>query len=111
MVCLPSGTGVRAALDTACTKAGYEPLIVFEASALPMVAHLAGLGLGIAILPASTAESHPALHVVQIGRPPIRSRLELVWDCAAATSPAARVLIEHTRAFIGGVAANGRPAL
>jgi DNA-binding transcriptional LysR family regulator len=111
LVCLPRGTGVRAALDAACTGAGFEPQIALEASALPMVAHLASLGLGIAIMPASTAQApRPALHILQIGRPRIRSRLELAWNPATATSPAARALIEHTRTFVLRLAANGEPA-
>jgi DNA-binding transcriptional LysR family regulator len=102
LVCLPRGTGVRTALDAACARAGFEPRIVFEVSALPMAAELAVLGLGLAILPTSTARAHqPALHVLQLGRPPVRSRLELAWSPAEATNPAARVLIEHARGFLG----------
>jgi DNA-binding transcriptional LysR family regulator len=102
LVCLPRGTGVRTALDAACARAGFEPRIVFEVSALPMAAELAGLGLGLAILPTSTARAHrPALHVLPLGRPSVRSRLELAWSPAEATNPAARVLIEHARNFLG----------
>jgi DNA-binding transcriptional LysR family regulator len=101
LISLPHGTGLRAALDTGCAHAGFEPRVAFEASALPMVAQLAAMGLGVAILPASTARSYqPALHVLQIGRPQLRSRLEMVWDPARATNPAARALIEHTRTFM-----------
>jgi DNA-binding transcriptional LysR family regulator len=55
LVCLPRGTGVRSALDAACAEAGFAPRIVFEASALPMVANLAAMGLAAAVVPASTA--------------------------------------------------------
>jgi DNA-binding transcriptional LysR family regulator len=97
LVSLPPGTGVRAALDAACASAGFAPRIVLEASALPMVALLASLGLGVAILPASAAAG--TLHVLPISDPQARSRLELAWNPAPAASPAARALIEHTRAF------------
>jgi DNA-binding transcriptional LysR family regulator len=97
LVSLPRGTGVRAAMDAACADAGFTPRIVLEASALPMVAQLAGRGLGVAILPASAAPDG-ALRVLPIGEPQLRSRLELAWNPAAAHSPAARALIEHTRA-------------
>jgi len=101
MICLPRGTGVRTALDAGCAAVGFKPRIVLEASALPMVAQLAALGLGVGILPSSAAPSQdPAVRVVQISRPQIRSRLELVWNATAATSPAAQVLIEHTRGFV-----------
>jgi DNA-binding transcriptional LysR family regulator len=105
LVCLPRGTGVRTALDAACASAGFEPRIVFEVSALPMAAELAGLGLGLAILPTSTAQANQStLRVLQLGRPPVRSRLELAWSPAEATNPAARVLIEHARNFLGHMA-------
>jgi DNA-binding transcriptional LysR family regulator len=97
LISLPRGTGVRAALDAACTEAGFTPHIVLEASALPMVAQLAERGLGVAILPAS-AVPDGALRTLPIGAPQLRSRLELAWNPAAAHSPAARALIEHTRA-------------
>jgi DNA-binding transcriptional LysR family regulator len=126
LVSLPTGTGVRAALDAACASAGFAPRIVLEASALPMVALLASLGLGVAILPASAAPPAPAtspapaspaageakegdagagdagadaLHVVPISDPRARSRLELAWNPATAVSPASRALVEHARAF------------
>jgi DNA-binding transcriptional LysR family regulator len=112
VVTLPRGTGVRAAFDAACLQAGFKPRIVLEASALPMVAQLATLGLGIGILPSSAApSSHPAVHVIPIGRPQIRSRLELIWNTTAATSPAARVLVEHTRAFTRRASTRREPAV
>lgn len=111
LICLPRGTGVRAALDAACGRAGFQPRIVLEVTALPMVAQLAGRGLGVAILPASSARAHePALHILAIGRPPVRSRLELAWHPATATSPAAVALIEHARAFVRRLEAGREPA-
>jgi len=111
LVSLPRGTGVRGALDAACANRGFEPRIALEASALPMVARLAGMGLGVAILPASTPRSQDLpLHVLPIQRPQIRSRLELAWTPAAGASPAARVLIEHTRAFLRRNLQNRDPA-
>jgi DNA-binding transcriptional LysR family regulator len=101
LICLPPGTGVRTALDAACAAEGFTPWVVFEASALPMVAHLAARGLGTAILPASVALAHaPALRAIAITGPPMRSRLELAWSCAVPANPAARTLIEHVRTFV-----------
>lgn len=98
MVSLPRGTGVRAALDAACAGAGFAPRIVFEASALPMVLHLAARGLGLAVVPASTAAAPAsAPRVLQITNPRIRSRLELAWNSAPSANPAARILVEHAR--------------
>jgi DNA-binding transcriptional LysR family regulator len=99
LVCLPRGTGVRAALDAACAAAGFEPRIVFEASALPMVIQLAAQGLGLAVVPASVANMPNAPVIVPIAHPPVRSRLELAWREAPSANPAARVLIEQARAL------------
>ncbi len=112
LVSLPRGTGVRSALDAACAQAGFAPTIVFEASALPMVVHLAARGLGAAVVPASTATiatatitsapDHAAepIRVLPITDPAVRSRLELAWNPAPAANPAAHVLIDHARRFL-----------
>jgi DNA-binding transcriptional LysR family regulator len=111
LVSLPQGTGIRAAFDAACANAGFRPWVTLEASALPIVARLAGMGLGVAILPASIPQPDDlGLRVLPIRRPQIRSRLELAWNPAAAASPAARVLIEHTRAFVRRQPENRDPA-
>jgi len=101
LVSLPRGTGVRAALDAACAQAGFNPRIVFEASALSMVADLATRGLGVAILPASAAAtSATAATVLPITGPSIRSRLELAWNSAPPANPAARALAGHAQRFV-----------
>ena len=94
LVCLPRGTGVRAALDAACAEAGFTPRIVFEASALPMVVQLAARGLGLAVVPASIPNGPGILPITS---PSLRSRLELAWDPAPSANPAARALIEQAR--------------
>jgi DNA-binding transcriptional LysR family regulator len=99
LVCLPRGTGVRAALDAACAAAGFEPRIVFEASALPMVVTMAAQGLGLAVVPASVANAANAPVMVPITNPGVRSRLELAWPGAPSGNPAARVLTEQARAL------------
>ena len=84
---------------------------MLEASALPMVARLAGVGLGVAVLPASTPPSlNLPLRVLPIERPRLRSRLELAWNPAASASPAARVLVQHARAFLRRNHENRDPA-
>jgi DNA-binding transcriptional LysR family regulator len=102
LVSLPRGTGVRAALDAACAEAGFTPTIVFEATALPMVVSLATMGLGAAVVPASTAAMprEDPIRVLQITGPQLRSRLELAWNPAPPANPAARVLIDHSRGFL-----------
>jgi DNA-binding transcriptional LysR family regulator len=109
LVSLPRGTGVRAALDAACAQAGFAPRIVFEASALPMVAQLATRGLGVAIIPASAATTATAATIVPITSPSIRSRLELAWNSAPPANPAARALAEHAQVFVRQLTAAQEP--
>lgn len=103
IISLPRGTGVRAAFDAACSMRGTNPRIVFEATALPMVAQLAAEGLGVAILPTSVAESLASSLCSRRLRPQIRSRLELVWKPAEGASPAAKALVNHVH--------SGKPSL
>ncbi|HLH21717.1 MAG TPA: LysR family transcriptional regulator [Chloroflexota bacterium] len=98
LISLPRGTGLRSCLDEACASAGFEPHIAFEASDPNVLAQLAARGLGVAILPQSVANAHPAeLHVMDITRPRLRGRLELAWRADGPISPAARALISHAR--------------
>jgi DNA-binding transcriptional LysR family regulator len=108
LICLPRGTGVRAALDDGCALAGFQPRIAFEASDPRVVAQLGARGLGLAILPASMATAQPAeLHPIAIVNPELRSRLELAWCADGPTSPAARALILRARAAFSGAPASG----
>jgi DNA-binding transcriptional LysR family regulator len=105
LMCLPRGTGMRAALDRACASAGVAPRVSFEASEPMVLAHLAGRGLGVAILPESVTDGQSQLRAIPVTGPEPRSRLALAWSTATASSPAARALIAHARAAI-----HGRPA-
>lgn len=100
LICLPRGTGVRSAFESACSRIGIEPRVTLEASALGMMAQLASRGLGIAVLPESTAnDAGEDLDAVVISAPEIRSRLELIWKSEAAASPAAKMLVQHVKEF------------
>jgi DNA-binding transcriptional LysR family regulator len=98
LISMPPGTGLRSALDDACAAHGLRPTIAFEAGDPQILAELARRGLGVAILPASTAGAQ-ALHVIEITRPRLRGRIELVWRASGPLSPAARALIETAREF------------
>jgi DNA-binding transcriptional LysR family regulator len=99
IVSMPRGTGVRAALDHACTAAGIDATVAFEAGDPRVVAQLATRGLGVAVLPASVAHQHREdLHALAITRPRLRSRMEIAWRAGGPASPAARALIAHVEA-------------
>jgi DNA-binding transcriptional LysR family regulator len=101
LVCLPRGTGVRAALEDACAGVGVQPRIAFEASDPNVVTQLAARGLGVAILPESVATAHAAtLDTVLIAEPTPRSRIELAWRSDGPIGPAARALIALAREML-----------
>jgi DNA-binding transcriptional LysR family regulator len=98
LVCLPRGTGVRTAFDTACAARGLQPRVALEASAPHVVAGLAIRGLAVAILSESMATAQRAeLHAMTITEPRLRSRLELVWKTDDLASPAAQALVAHAQ--------------
>ncbi|WP_207755989.1 LysR substrate-binding domain-containing protein [Nonomuraea cypriaca] len=98
LICLPMGTGLRAALEEACAGAGFAPRVAFEASEPHVLGHLAARGLGTAILPESAvASARSELHVLELTGPGIRARMGLVWRASGAVSPAARAFIAHAR--------------
>lgn len=98
LISLPRGTGIRALLDNACARLGLTPRIVFEASDLQMQAELASRGLGIAIVPTSTAAANrEALHPLTITRPSLRGRVALAWLSGGQKTAAGQALIREAR--------------
>ena len=89
LIALPRGTGGRTALEAGFAAAGLAPRVAFEAGDPLILMELARRGLGVAIVPESAPED---LHPLRI-RPPVRSRLELVWRPGGPPGPAARALL------------------
>jgi DNA-binding transcriptional LysR family regulator len=101
LISLPRGTGLRAALDEAFAALRAKPRIAFEASHPNLLAQLAALGLGVAVLPESTACAWSAeLHTITITRPELRARLALAWCAESLKSPAGRTLISAARKLL-----------
>jgi DNA-binding transcriptional LysR family regulator len=95
LITMPVGSGIRGVLDELCTAAGVKPHIALEATNPRMLAELAARGLGVAIVPESTAREHePELHALRIVRPPIRGRLAMAWRTDGQRSAAARALVD-----------------
>jgi len=98
LMCLPRGTGIRSVFDTACAGAGFQPRIALEASNLGVLARLASLGLGVAILPESVALANVAgLHSIEIAQPRMRGRVALAWRSDGPIGPAAQAPIRRAR--------------
>ena len=99
LLCLPSGSGLRAVSDAVWESAGITPKIALEANDPQVLAHLATRGLGMAILPAPFARTcAELLHPVEISSPRLRGRLALTWKAVQPVSPATRALVGHSRA-------------
>ncbi|MFJ9852740.1 LysR family transcriptional regulator [Streptomyces sp. NPDC101150] len=102
LICLPRGTGLRSRLDEACAAAGFTPRIAFEASDPDVLAQLASLGLGAAILPGAFAKARPEpLRVIAVDGPALRGRLAFAWRAGGPSSPAGRALVSRARKALG----------
>ncbi|MGH9129903.1 MAG: LysR family transcriptional regulator [Acidimicrobiales bacterium] len=101
LISLRRGTGLRSRFDEACTGAGIQARVAFEASTPHILGQLAARGLGVAILPESFTDAHSnQLHALLITRPGIRAQIELAWRAEGPTSPAARALVNHARSAL-----------
>ncbi|MFD7065818.1 LysR family transcriptional regulator [Streptomyces sp. NPDC059913] len=99
LISLPRGTGLRGVLDRACAQAAFRPRIAFEAAAPPFLAQLAARGLGVAVIPALSADAAAALglRTLEITEPRLRGRVALAWRTAGLAGPAATVLLDLLR--------------
>ncbi|AYV31956.1 LysR family transcriptional regulator [Streptomyces sp. CJ_13] len=102
LICLPRGTGVRAALERACAQAGFRPHVAFEAAAPHVLAQLAARGLGVAVLPLGEDDSDldGALRTLRIVEPGVRARIVLAWPATGPASPAAQAFLDRLRAAL-----------
>ncbi|MEE1770123.1 LysR family transcriptional regulator [Streptomyces sp. JV185] len=99
LISLPRGTGIRGVLDRACAQAGFQPHIAFEAAAPLFLAQLAARGLGVAVVPALSADAASAfgLRTLEITEPRLRGRVALTWRTDGPSGPAATVLLDLLR--------------
>ena len=96
IVCMPTGTGLRAVLDQACAARSLRPTIVIQAASADSIADLAARGLGVGILSSSLAAAHEALlRVLPIRDVAIPALLAVLWRRSG--SVAARELAERCR--------------
>ena len=97
VVCMPPGTGIRAAFDQACAAADIRPAITLEASAAATIADLAARGMGVAILSESmTGAFAGRLRSLLIEDARTPALLTLAWRAPGA--PAVAELVRHCQA-------------
>ena len=95
VVCMPDGTGLRAAFDQACASNGVRPYIAMQATAPGTIVDLAARGLGVAILAQSMAGAFSdRLKALAIEDAEVSALLSLVWS---TRSPALLEFLEHCR--------------
>ncbi|MEU3355106.1 LysR substrate-binding domain-containing protein [Streptomyces sp. NPDC037389] len=99
LISLPRGTGLRGVLEHACEQAGFKPRIAFEGAAPKLLARLAAVGLGVAILPELPPEGAAALglRTLPVTAPRLRGRVALAWPADGPAAPAAKALLARMR--------------
>jgi DNA-binding transcriptional LysR family regulator len=98
LVTLTPGTGLRTVLESACAEAGFDPRIPIEANELGVLADLVAHGLGVALLPTTTArQAGSRVAVLRLRRPRLERRTDLVWRRQSQSLPA-RAFLAMVRA-------------
>jgi DNA-binding transcriptional LysR family regulator len=88
-VTLTPGRGLRTVLDSACAEAGFEPQVALDANDLSVLTDLVAQGLGVALLPTTTArQAGPRVAVLRLRRPRLERRTDLVWRRQNPSLPA-----------------------
>jgi len=98
-VCLREGYGLRALTDGFCASAGFTPKIAFEGEEIATLRGLVAVGLGVAIIPASTEAGPPE---IRISEPVCRRSIGLLWEAARYQSELTQQFRHHVIAAIRG---------
>jgi DNA-binding transcriptional LysR family regulator len=100
LICMPPGTGIRAAFDQSCAARAVQSAISLEASTTAAVVDLAVRGLGVAILSESMAAAYrDRVRALPIEDAKTPATLTLAWQ--PSPSPAVAELIRHCRRAFG----------
>ena len=77
---------LRAVVDRACARAGFEPRVVAEIDSLPALLEAVSAGIGVSVLPRVALEPLPAgCNVYRLGPDPVEVMVSL---CTSAQLPA-----------------------
>lgn len=87
-----AGTGLRTTTERLARDAGFAPRMAFETGNLDRLLDLVGEGLGVSLVPASTAaRGDPAICTLPFS-PPVSRTVGVVWRANHAPSPATRAI-------------------
>jgi DNA-binding transcriptional LysR family regulator len=89
-----AGTGLRTTIERIGREAGFTPQMAFETGNLDRLLALVHEGLGVSVIPASTArDGKPRVTALPFS-PPLTRTVGVVWRADRALPPAARVMRE-----------------
>jgi DNA-binding transcriptional LysR family regulator len=102
LVLSQAGSYSRGALEAACGRAGFQPLVTFDSASPTSIMALGAAGLGLPVfvddaLPSPSGRPWP---VITEGGRPIGAPVRLLWRAEATLSPAVRAFIEVARAAV-----------
>ncbi|MEV7616737.1 LysR family transcriptional regulator [Streptomyces sp. NPDC089799] len=103
ILCLSHGTGIRAAYERSCLRAGIEPRVDIDASAPLTLLGLVRRGAGVAVLSPSSAGGVAGLRTVPVTDAATHACLGLAIR-SDRRSPAARLLLDGLRTALAPVA-------
>lgn len=96
IICMPSGSGIRSALDLACAAHRVRPTISLIASAPGAITDLAARGLGVGILSERSIEpTDPPLQLRVLEDAGVPVELSLIWRRNGDT--ALQAFVSHAR--------------
>lgn len=108
IVCMPTGTGIRAVFDQTCAATGITPRIALQASAADAIADLAARGLGVAILSESMAARYnDRLRALPITDATTPALLALIWT--KTQNPALAELLRYSHTAFAAPPRNRKP--
>jgi DNA-binding transcriptional LysR family regulator len=87
-----AGTGLRTRTDRLCREAGFLPRVAFETGNLDRLLALVSAGLGVSLVPASSAAT--ARHRIRVlgFAPPLTRTVGVVWRADRTLPPAAHAM-------------------
>lgn len=100
-VCLHEGYALRTLTDEYCARAGFSPAIAFEGEEIATLRGLVAVGLGVAILPASTVPIESAPAQIAISEPICRRSIGLLWESARYQSELTQRFRQHVLSAYG----------
>jgi DNA-binding transcriptional LysR family regulator len=102
LVLSQAGSYSRGALEAACGRAGFQPLVSFDSASPTSIMALGAAGLGLPVfvddaLPSPSGRPWP---VITEGGRPIGAPVRLLWRADGTLSPAVRAFIDLARAAV-----------